>query len=194
VLDLVFGDRPADYLADLGRRLDPAVQVYWTGEEVCSRAIDRAHLARVARNWGAGLPVGQLSGQRRRAHVALSHLRAFTGRSAAIAPHFGPRDQPAIQAHLGCIPALTLAAVYRQGEAYAYGAAFARPRGRCWARSSRRCCRIFRRFRTLAMNGWDRAASACGHAMRRSTIPPRARSFAGWSGDDLMTDDEVQTQ
>ena len=32
----------------LGRLLDPAVGVFWTGEEVCSREYGPAHLARVA--------------------------------------------------------------------------------------------------------------------------------------------------
>ena len=33
VLDRVFGERPADYLETLGRKLDHSVNVFWTGEE-----------------------------------------------------------------------------------------------------------------------------------------------------------------
>ena len=47
-LDVVFGERPAGYLDDLGRRLDPRVGVYWTGEEICTREFSVGHLARVA--------------------------------------------------------------------------------------------------------------------------------------------------
>ncbi|MGE0356041.1 MAG: beta-N-acetylglucosaminidase domain-containing protein [Burkholderiales bacterium] len=49
VLDGLFGERPAGYLEELGRRLDPRVGVYWTGEEVCSREYRPGHLDRVAR-------------------------------------------------------------------------------------------------------------------------------------------------
>ena len=127
VLDRVFGARPADYLGDLGRMLDPAVQVYWTGEEVCAKEIGVGHLRRVAEALGRRVclwdnyPVND--GVRMSRHL---HLRAFTGRSAAIAPWLtGHAINPAIQAHLTCIPALTLPMLYRQGPDYAYAAAFA---------------------------------------------------------------------
>ena len=48
MLDVVFGQRPAGYLDDLGRRLDPSVGVYWTGEEICTREFSAGHLTRVA--------------------------------------------------------------------------------------------------------------------------------------------------
>jgi hypothetical protein len=45
------------------------------------------------------------------------HLRALTGRDRG-PPHIsGHALNPAVQAHLGCIPALSLPMVYRQGEA-----------------------------------------------------------------------------
>ena len=37
MLDVLFGERPEGYLEELGRRLDPRVGVYWTGEEICAR-------------------------------------------------------------------------------------------------------------------------------------------------------------
>ncbi|MEM9684412.1 MAG: beta-N-acetylglucosaminidase domain-containing protein, partial [Pseudomonadota bacterium] len=36
-LERVFGAMPENYLTDLGRLLDPAIDVFWTGPEVCSR-------------------------------------------------------------------------------------------------------------------------------------------------------------
>ena len=88
VLDRVFGPRPAGYLADLGRRLDPAIQIMWTGEEVCSRELSPGHLDSVAEQlrrkpflWD-NYPVND--GPRMSQHL---HLRAFTGRPASIAPH-----------------------------------------------------------------------------------------------------------
>jgi hypothetical protein len=55
------------------------------------------------------------------------HLRAFTGRPAAMAGAIGAHAvNPASQPVLSRIPALTLAESYANGEAYDYGAAFER--------------------------------------------------------------------
>ena len=126
VLDRVFGQRPANYLDDLGRRLDPAVQVFWTGEEVCARAFSPGHLQEVAQRlrrkpllWD-NYPVND--GPRMSRFL---HLRGFTGRPASIASHVAAHAvNPALQPHLSCIPALTLVDSYKQGDRYAYMAAF----------------------------------------------------------------------
>ncbi len=126
VLDVLFGERPAGYLEDLGRRLDPRIGVYWTGEEICAREFSPGHLSRVADSlrrkptlWD-NYPVND--GPRMSRFL---HLRAVTGRPGII------RDQvaahavnPALQPHLTLIPAATLAASYREGSAYRYMQAF----------------------------------------------------------------------
>jgi hypothetical protein len=126
VLDRVFGARPDRYLEDLGRLLDPSVEIFWTGEEVCSREISRGHLEDVAARIGRrpflwdNYPVND--GERMSQHL---HLRAFTGRPAAIAGHIaGHGINPALQPLLSLIPALTLARSYADGEGYRYGQAF----------------------------------------------------------------------
>jgi len=128
VLDRVFGQRPANYLEDLGAGLDPAIQLMWTGEEVCSRQYSPGHLARVSEQmrrkpflWD-NYPVND--GPRMSQHL---HLRAFTGRPANIAAHIsGHAVNTASQAVLSRIPALTLAESYAQGDNYEYLAAFRR--------------------------------------------------------------------
>jgi hyaluronoglucosaminidase len=125
VLDRVFGARPPGYLDDLGRMLDPALDIFWTGEEVCSRELSPAHLGRVADMlrrkpflWD-NYPVND--GPRMSQHL---HLRAFTGRPAANADLIAAHGvNPALQPVLSCIPMLTLRDCYKPG--YAYGAAFA---------------------------------------------------------------------
>ena len=52
VLEQVFGPAPLNYLQDLGRGLDPAVDVFWTGPQVCSTAYPDRHLATVADRLG----------------------------------------------------------------------------------------------------------------------------------------------
>lgn len=128
VLDRVFGQRPPGYLRRLGAGLDPAIQLMWTGEEVCSREFSPGHLARVAEEMGRrpflwdNYPVND--GPRMSRHL---HLRAFTGRPASIAPHIAAHGiNTASQAVLSRIPALTLAESYATGDSYQYLAAFRR--------------------------------------------------------------------
>jgi hyaluronoglucosaminidase len=126
VLDRVFGARPDGYLEDFGRLIDPAIQIFWTGEEVCSAAYSPGHLRDVAERLGRKVclwdnyPVND--GPRMGNYL---HLRGFTGRSPDIAPWITAHAiNPALQPTLSCIPALTLVEAYRQGRDYAYGRAF----------------------------------------------------------------------
>jgi hyaluronoglucosaminidase len=126
LLDRAFGQRPARYLEDFGGALDPAVDVFWTGEEVCSREFSPGHLERVGDQlrrrpllWD-NYPVND--GPRMSPYL---HVRAFTGRPASIGPHIaGHGVNPALQPVLSRIPALSLAESYRLGERYQYGEAF----------------------------------------------------------------------
>jgi hypothetical protein len=128
VLDRFFGRRPANYLEDFGRLLDPAIEIFWTGEEVCSREYSPGHLARVAGQlrrkpflWD-NYPVND--GQRMSRFL---HVRAFTGPPSAMGDHLSAHSvNPALQPVLSRIPALTLSESYRKGEAYEYGQAFQR--------------------------------------------------------------------
>jgi hyaluronoglucosaminidase len=127
VLDRFFGQRPANYLEDLGRLMDRSIEVFWTGEEVCSREYSPGHLQRVGEQlrrkpflWD-NYPVND--GQRMSQYL---HVRAFTGRPASLAPHLAAHSvNPALQPVLTCIPAITLAQSYAAGDAYEYGRAFA---------------------------------------------------------------------
>lgn len=128
VLDRVFGTRPPDYLEALGRRLDPRIEVFWTGEEVCSREYSVGHLQDVAGRLGRrpflwdNYPVND--GPRMSPHL---HLRAFTGRPASIAHTIaGHAINPALQPTLSRVPAITLAVSYREGVHYRYGRALDR--------------------------------------------------------------------
>lgn len=126
VLDRFFGQRPPGYLEDLGATLDPSIDVFWTGEEVCAREIGAAHVKRVGEQlrrkpllWD-NYPVND--GPRMSPYL---HVRAFTGRAASLAPHISAHAvNPALQPHLSLIPMLTLASSYRLGDDYAYGRAF----------------------------------------------------------------------
>lgn len=125
-LDIAFGARPDRYLEDLGVALDAAIDVFWTGPEVCSREFRIGHVDRVAEQlrrkpvlWD-NYPVND--GPRM---APFLHLRAFTGRPGVLVNHVaGHAVNPALQPVLTRIPCLTLAEAYRAGDEYDYRAAF----------------------------------------------------------------------
>ena len=197
ILDVAFGQRPGGYLEDLGRLLDPAVGVFWTGEEVCSAEFSPGHLARVAEAlrrrpvlWD-NYPVND--GARMSQHL---HLRAFSGRPALIGAHVaGHAINPASQAVLSRIPALTLAESYAAGEAYEYGAAFER------AAEAVLGAALARRVRLDLLALQDRGRDRLGERLERlreryaAFDHPGAREIVAWlDGRWDVTDADVQTQ
>ena len=52
VLEKVFGPAPSRYLQSLGRALDPVVDVFWTGEQVCSSRYPDVHLEEITGRLG----------------------------------------------------------------------------------------------------------------------------------------------
>jgi len=197
ILDVAFGARPDHYLETLGRRLDPAIEIMWTGEEVCARQFTPGHLARVAEQlrrkpflWD-NYPVNDGANMSR--HL---HLRAFTGRPAAMGSLVAAHGiNLASQPVLSRIPALTLAESYAAGEAYEYAAAFERA-----ARAvlgDELAERIRRDLLTLQDRGLDRLAERVEtlKAHYAAFDHPAAREICAWlDGHWSVTDQLVQTQ
>lgn len=197
ILDVAFGARPTRYLETLGRLLDSSIEVMWTGEEVCAREFAPGHLARVAEQlrrkpflWD-NYPVND--GARMSQHL---HLRAFTGRPAAIGDLIaGHGINPASQPVLSRIPALTLAESYARGDAYEYGAAFARAAREVLGETLAE--RIGRDLLTLQDRGLDRLGER--HATLRDRYAvfdhPAAREILAWlEGHWTVSDELVLTQ
>jgi hypothetical protein len=182
VLDRVFGDRPAGYLETLGAGLDPAVQVFWTGEEVCSREYSPGHLARVSEQlrrkpflWD-NYPVND--GPRMSPYL---YIRAFTGRPSAMGAHLAAHAvNPALQPVLSRIPALTLAESYRLGEDYQYGAAFARAAATALGEDLARL--VHRHLGLLNDTGLDNLGDTAGRLRARceGIEHPAAREIVDW--------------
>jgi hypothetical protein len=55
LLEKYFGEKPSGYWPDLGRLLPPDVDIFWTGEHVCSKTIDVAHLRSITEQVGRPL-------------------------------------------------------------------------------------------------------------------------------------------
>ncbi|CAA9490623.1 MAG: GH84 [uncultured Sphingomonadaceae bacterium] len=195
VLDRVFGARPPGYLERLGELLDPAVEVFWTGEEVCSREIAPGHLRDVAARLGRrpflwdNYPVND--GPRMSRHL---HLRGFTGRPAANAPLVAAHAiNPALQPRLSLIPALTLAAAYAEGDAYRYMAAF---RHAAAAVAGPALAALLEHdLLQLHDSGLDRADRAALRARWSAHDHPAAREVVAWLDDAYaISGEEVRTQ
>ncbi len=127
VLEKVFGPMPEGYLVELGRLLDPAIDIFWTGPKVCSRSYPPTHLDEVATLlrrkpflWD-NYPVNDGA-----AMAPFLHIGPFRDRPAALRQRLaGHAVNPMNQAWLSRIPLRSLADSYRQGNAYAPDASFA---------------------------------------------------------------------
>lgn len=197
ILDSAFGQRPLDYLEDLGRLLDPAIEMMWTGEEVVSRDFSPGHLARVAAAmrrkpflWD-NYPVND--GPVMSNHL---HLRGFTGRPSAIAAQLSAHGiNLASQPVLSRIPALTLVESYALADDYAYGEAFERAAQRVAG------CELGARLRADLIAFQDRGLDRLGErreklaAIYRGYDHPAAREVVDWlEGRWATTSEEIQTQ
>ncbi len=194
VLDRVFGERPVGYLDQLGAALDPAIDVFWTGAEVCSREYSAANLSRVATElrrppvlWD-NYPVNDGPIMSR-----YLHLRAVTGRSGLGGHVRGHAVNPASQPTLSRIPARTLADAYRLGDDYDYGEAWrdaaAAVLGDDLARMVERHLYLFQE------TGLDRLGETLDRLRERyaSFDHPAAREILAWlSGDYVVTREEME--
>jgi hyaluronoglucosaminidase len=197
VLDRVFGVRPADYLEDFGRLIDPAIQIYWTGEEVCSAAYSTGHLRDVADRLGRKIclwdnyPVND--GPRMSQYL---HLRGFIGRGPAIAPWIsGHAINPALQPTLSCIPALTLIDAYRLGDDYAYGRAFMTAARTVVGEDL--AAMLQADLLTLNDAGLDRLGARCARLCTKygAIDHPAAREIVDWLGGGYaITGEMLETQ
>ncbi|MQA91442.1 MAG: hyaluronidase [Gemmatimonas sp.] len=197
VLDRAFGTRPPGYLEDLGALLDPSIEMFWTGEEVCSREFSPSHLDRVAEElrrkpflWD-NYPVND--GARMSQFL---HLRAFTGRPAEIAGHIaGHGINPALQPTLTRIPALTLVESYRKGRDYAYGHEFANAAREV---AGDELGELLREDLLILQDvGLDRLGEREDHLRRRycGRPEPAGREIIAWlDGEYRIAEELVQTQ
>ena len=198
VLDRVFGQRPANYLEELGQALPTGVDVFWTGEEVCAREISPGHLRRVARQLGRkpvlwdNYPVND--GDRMSRHL---HLRGFTGRPASNADWLnGHAINPALQPTLTAMPALTLVQSYQQGEDYQYGQSFLHAAEQTLGTElARQLQADLLLLQDSDLHRLSDERKARLHATYAGFDHPAAREIQAWlAGDYQVTDEMVQTQ
>jgi hyaluronoglucosaminidase len=197
VLERVFGACPPNYLVDLGAGLRPEIDIYWTGEEVCAREISPGHLRRIGEIlqrkpllWD-NYPVND--GPRMSQFL---HLRGFTGRPAKNGELLaGHAINPASQAILSCIPAITLAKSYQLGDDYCYGAAgFSASRDVVGDRMANMLLTDLLSFQDMGLSKLEHRRDAL--IARYSEVDHvGAREVVAWLlGDYSITGEQVQTQ
>lgn len=197
ILDKVFGQRPDNYIEELGAAFDPKIEIFWTGEEVISRQFSTGHIDRVTEQMGRkpflwdNYPVND--GQRMSQYL---HIRGFTGRPPSNASRVSAHGiNPALQPTLNRIPAITLSDNYRLKEKYEY------------AESFRRACievlgedlgaKVREDLLTLQDIGLDRLGDKEKTLRDRYSAVehPGAHEIIGWlDGAYRITDEIVQTQ
>jgi hypothetical protein len=197
ILDRVFGERPKGYVEQMGNDLDPAIEIFWTGEEVISRQFSPGHIERVTQKlrrkpflWD-NYPVND--GQRMSQYL---HLRGFTGRPSTLKEVIAAHGiNPALQPTLTRIPALTLADSYRLGDAYQYGESFRKAAVEVLGDDPGRLVR--EDLLTLQDIGLDRLGDKADALRARyaSVDHNGAREIIAWlDGAYRITDEIVQTQ
>ena len=124
------------------------------------------------------------------------HLRAFTGRPAAIGQHLAAHGiNLASQPLLSRIPALTLLDSYKLGDAYEYAAAFDRAAAEVLGEEL--ATRVRRDLLALHDRGLDRLGDRRAALRERYAAfdhPAAAEILAWLDGAWAVSDEEVQTQ
>ncbi len=112
VLDRVFGDRPSLYLETLGQLLDPVVDIFWTGEKVCSTTYPATHLQAITAQLGRKPVIWDNYPVNDGAKLCqFLHLRPFGESAEHLATWTaGQTINPMNQAYLSQIPLMALTA------------------------------------------------------------------------------------
>jgi hypothetical protein len=125
------------------------------------------------------------------------HLRAFTGRSAAMAGHIAAHGvNPASQPSLSRIPMLSLLEAYEKGEAYQYGAALEAAAKTVLGVELAQC--LVNDLLVLNDSGLDRLSESAAAKLRTRYAGfdhPGAREIVDWlDGGYRITQEIMDTQ
>lgn len=127
VLEKVFGAMPENYWQDLNKHLDKKIDIFWTGEKVCSTAYSVNHLDQVSDLLGRkpflwdNYPVNDGAVKSK-----LLHLRAVNQSHSQIQQHVaGHALNPMNQPWLSQLALASLPRAYREHENYNSEKAFA---------------------------------------------------------------------
>lgn len=126
ILNKMFGKKPNNYLSTLGKKLDSAINIFWTGQKVCSKSYPESHLKEVEQRLNRKPFVWDNYPVNDSANLSqYLHLRAFENRPAQMSELVsGHAINPMNQAYLSQIPLMTLAKSYQRQHSYSPSDAF----------------------------------------------------------------------
>ena len=125
ILEKLFGKKPEGYLQSLGKQLDSKIDVFWTGEKVCSTEYPASHLKDVGDRLGRKPFIWDNYPVNDGAKLSLYlFLRAFENRHEMGNLVSGHAVNPMNQPYLSKIPLKTLPVSYEQQENYDPAIAF----------------------------------------------------------------------
>lgn len=193
VLDRIFGQRPVRYLEQLGQGLDPSVEVFWTGPDVCSESYPDEHLADVAgalnrRPWiWDNYPVND--GPRM---CGFLHLLGFPSRTRRLAGRVaGISANPMLQPWLSRLPLATLPDALKLEQPMDRRQAFLDSGGRLLPGPLFAALREdLDRFQGGGLDGLAPAEAARATATYRRFHHPAAREIVGWLRGDYRAEGE----
>jgi hypothetical protein len=204
-LEKFFGKMPEGYFSELAAQLDKKVGMFWTGEEVCSKAYTPEQLRSAGEKLGRkpflwdNYPVND--GPRM---CKFLHLRPVTGRPAEMGEQLAAHAvNPMNQAALSKIILLTLKFSYEQGGAYmpekAFRKAAAMVTSREFAEQLERDLAAFTDRGLDALSGEEKESLKTDYSAflesRENYTAEAAREVVGWlSGKFNVTKDLFLTQ
>ena len=198
LLERLFGPQPKGYLEELGEQLDPAIELFWTGERICSKEYPETHLEAVAARlrrkpllWD-NYPVNDTEKM-----SPFLHLDAVTGRPASLkALLSGHLVNPMLQCTLSRIAALTLAASYTLGSHYNPLEAFSTAaRNIAGSELAALLSRDLRLFQDKGLNGINTTTKGALLRDYGAFDHPAAREVVDWlQGEYAVTREKVVEQ
>jgi hypothetical protein len=194
VLGSALGPMPSRYLEELGKRLDPGIEIFWTGPRICSREYTETHLSDVAARLGRkpflwdNYPVND--GPRMCRHL---HLRAVAGRPPALREWTsGLAANPMNQPQLSKIPLCTLRESLAADSGYDPAAAFRRAaRGVCGSALADALEEDLEALHDRGLGALDVAERAALRARYAGFEEPCAREVVAWLDGDFEPSEEI---
>ncbi len=197
VLESALGPMPGRYLEELGQRLDPEIEIFWTGPRICSREYSEAHLSDVAGRLGRkpflwdNYPVND--GPRMCRYL---HLRAVAGRPPGLRDWTrGLAANPMNQPELSKIPLRTLRESLATGRGYDPAAAFRKAaRAVCGPALAEALEEDLAALHDQGLGALDAAGRAALRARYAGFEEPVAREVVAWLDGRFEPSAEVRAE
>jgi len=202
VLERIYGPPPIDYLRQLGSEVDPSIQIFWAGEQICATEFKSQELEKIAEMLGRlptlwdNYPVNDGPQMFGHLHLREPQHRPVDVLTSRINAHF---VNPALQPTLTQIPAVALSTAYQSfsngGESVSENERFFRAARTCASDTLSR--QIWRDLPVLQDAGLETLGATKSELVKRySEFPePAAQEIVLWlNGHWNQTDLKIDTQ